>query len=141
MLGGRILVVEDDDAIRSVLREVLVEDGYSVETAIHGQDALDYLLQAQELPDLILLDPMLPTMSGSEFRAMLRQHQALHHIPIVVLSAVYDRLDLHQCVALDAVAYLQKPINWPQLMTTVARWCPSVQLHVASQPSKHVRMR
>jgi CheY-like chemotaxis protein len=81
-----LLLVEDDPDHRAVVREVLEDEGYRVETAVHGRDALGRLL-AGPPPDLILLDLMMPEMDGFEFLDRVRDDDELHEIPIVVLTA------------------------------------------------------
>ncbi len=119
-----ILVVEDDDGIRQVLREFLSDDGYRVHTVVDGREALDYLDQTPALPRLILLDLMMPTMTGWEFRTMQRQLPRLQAIPVVILSAITSRLDARQFVELDAVAFVGKPIDWIRLERVVTQYCP-----------------
>ncbi len=119
-----ILVIEDDDGIRQMLSEVLGDDGYRVHTVVHGQEALDYLDQTPALPRLILLDLMMPTMTGWEFRTVQRQLPRLQAIPVVILSAITSRLDARQFVELDAVAFIGKPIDWVRLERVVTQYCP-----------------
>jgi CheY-like chemotaxis protein len=123
-LSCEILVVEDDDNIRKVLSDILGDDGYRVHTVAHGQEALDYLVQTNTLPQLILLDLMMPTMTGWEFRTVQRQNPRLQAIPVAILSAISNRLDPRQIVELDAVAFLGKPIDWARLDRVVTQYCP-----------------
>lgn len=120
---ANILVVEDDHAIRLALSELLIDEGYSVHEAPHGQAALEYLRRAPALPCLILLDLMMPTMTGWEFRSQQRQDASLRDIPVVVLSALGHRLDPAEKHDLAAVEYLSKPIDWVGLTGVVQRWC------------------
>jgi PAS domain S-box-containing protein len=81
----RILVVEDDHTNREMLRRMLAKEGWSVVEAANGRIALDRV--AESLPDLILLDLMMPEMDGFEFVSELRRHPAWYTIPVVVLTA------------------------------------------------------
>jgi CheY-like chemotaxis protein len=81
----RILVVEDDHTNREMLRRMLVKEGWSVVEAANGRIALARVAEA--VPDLILLDLMMPEMDGFEFAAELHRHESWHAIPIVVLTA------------------------------------------------------
>ncbi len=84
-----ILLIEDDPSIQMTFAELLGQEGYDVEVANHGRDALKKLqeLSANQLPNLILLDLMMPVMDGFGFReAQLKQPQWAH-IPVVVMSA------------------------------------------------------
>ena len=85
--GNRsILIVEDDSDLREALSEVLRDEGYSVESAADGREALDRLRRDLR-PSLILLDLTMPVMNGWQFRAEQRRDPALSEIPVVVLSA------------------------------------------------------
>jgi len=81
----RILVVEDDHANREIVRRMLVKEGWAVSEAANGRIAMERV--AEEVPDLILLDLMMPEMDGFELVAALRRHPDWHAIPVVVLTA------------------------------------------------------
>jgi CheY-like chemotaxis protein len=85
-VGGRILVVEDDPDIRETLSEALGFEGYEVTAASNGREALDALRRGPRA-DVILLDLMMPVMSGWEFRRVQLDDPALAGIPVVVVSA------------------------------------------------------
>src|SRR5258708_19692733 len=84
----QILVVEDDDAIRGLVSEVLREDGYDVREATNGVEALDRL--REERPDLIVLDLMMPVMDGGAFVEECRRKPCCADVPIVVTSPPHD---------------------------------------------------
>ena len=89
VLGSRvskILIVEDDPSLRSMLRVVFELAGYEVAEAAHGKAALD-LLAGPELPDIVTTDLMMPVMTGNEFIRRLRSDSRTASIPIVVVSA------------------------------------------------------
>src|SRR4051812_1894363 len=79
----RVLVVEDDTDIRETVAELLIEEGYEVRTAISGEDALEYLRDGG-LPDLVLLDLMMPIMDGWTFYDHLQKEGRWMGLPIVV---------------------------------------------------------
>lgn len=115
-----ILIVEDDPGIREMLADVLADEGHTVVTAGHGQEALDYLDRADGRPDVILLDLMMPVMTGWQFREAQRQTPAIADIPVVVLSA---KARLRGEVAqLDVAAIVSKPIDLDGLLVTLQRW-------------------
>ena len=116
-----ILIVDDDGSIREMLRLFLEMKGYTVSSAINGQDALDHLGQSAELPQLILLDLMMPVMSGVEFRAAQRQTPTLAGIPVALISA--DANLRESAPIVNADAYLSKPIDFDVLLATVERFC------------------
>ena len=82
-----VLIVEDDDGIRETLQEILMEEGYTVSVAENGRRALDVLGSGRPLVDLIVLDLMMPVMSGQEFRVHQLAHPRWSRIPVVVISA------------------------------------------------------
>ena len=116
-----ILIVDDDSSIREMLRLFLELKGYTVASAINGQDALDYLERSPEPPQLILLDLMMPVMSGAEFRTVQRQAPALAGIPVALISADDNLRD--SAPALNAEAYLPKPIDFDLLLAAIERFC------------------
>lgn len=118
-----ILVVDDDTAIREALTAVLEDEGYTVRCAVNGREALQLLRAAAVPPAVILLDLMMPVMSGWEFRAVQQQDAALAPIPVLVLSA--DRDVQSKSASLQAQAFLPKPVNLDSLLATVGRFYPS----------------
>jgi CheY-like chemotaxis protein len=117
----RILVVEDDPALRNTLAEVLRENGYEVACAADGKDALAQL-GARPRPSMILLDLAMPVMDGWAFRAEQRRDPRYAHIPTVVLSASLSSPDARLDV-LQPAAALAKPFDLDRLMETVQRLC------------------
>lgn len=112
-----VLIVDDDGDVRSVLSELLTDEGYSVVTAENGAAALR-LLKSGERPCVILLDLMMPVMDGWELAAALRSEPELSGIPWVVISAAYEARPM------DA-RFLAKPIDLDSLLATVAHDCGS----------------
>jgi adenylate cyclase len=82
---GRILLVEDDEPTRATTRDLVVRHGFAVVEAANGREALDCL--AEELPDLILLDLLMPEMDGFEFLDEVRHRPGWRSVPIIVLTA------------------------------------------------------
>jgi CheY-like chemotaxis protein len=83
----KILVVDDDADVRIALTELLELEGYEVVTATNGQEALDYLGHASELPALVLLDLRMPMVDGVQFRSEQRRDPTLARIPVVIVTA------------------------------------------------------
>ena len=112
---ARVLVVDDDAAIREVVATVLEDDGYRVDTASNGAEAL---CKADEYrPDAVILDVTMPIMGGWEFLANWRTRPTEHRAPVLIISSARDRR-----TALDrgAQAYLSKPFDLDTLETTLA---------------------
>jgi len=110
-----VLVVDDDRDLRETLCEVLRDDGNTVHAANDGAEALA-LLRGGAPVDVILLDLMMPRMTGWEFRKAQLADAALAGIPVVVMTAAAD-LDKHP---IDAGAVLQKPVELATLLRAVA---------------------
>ncbi|MBC8132589.1 MAG: response regulator, partial [Deltaproteobacteria bacterium] len=113
----RVLVVEDESAIRESLGDLLKEEGYEVSFAENGKQALSRLRSGVCLPDIIVLDLRMPVMDGWEFRAIQKDDPALGLIPVVAVSA--DRSA--PAVAISAQAYLNKPLDVSTLLRTIER--------------------
>jgi CheY-like chemotaxis protein len=120
-MGMTILLIDDEMSIRDVLVEVLEDEGYGVVTAANGLEAINVLRHSSEPPCVILLDLMMPVMTGWEFRKEQQQDPALAAIPVVVLSATQNIKK--EATALGAAAHIQKPINFDTLLDTVERYC------------------
>jgi CheY-like chemotaxis protein len=117
----RILLVEDDFMLRGSLTEFLQGEGYRVESAANGVDALRRL-ERPPRPSVILLDIMLPYMDGLEFRAVQRATEAIADIPVIVITAVGVRPEVAK--ELDLRRRLFKPLDLPQLLATLESVCP-----------------
>lgn len=116
-----ILIVDDDLTNRTMFSMMLEHEGYRVLTAGDAPSALE-LLAAGAQPTLILLDLMMPGMSGWDFRRIQLQDPRLAHIPVVVLSAMNDLISRSD--GLDVAEVLQKPVTIAMLLETVGRYCP-----------------
>ncbi len=115
----RILVVDDDPYIRDVVAQLLEGEGYQIEEATNGAEALGVVNDLARRPDVILLDLMMPVMDGWEFARRLQEHIPPLNIPIVVLSAA--RLPNERLTVLGARAVLAKPFDVDELLEQVAR--------------------
>ena len=113
-----LLLVEDDRAIRDTLRELLEDEGYRVQWAGNGRDALAQL-RAGLPPRLILLDLMMPVMNGWEFREAQRSDPALARIPVIVLSA--DDPLAEKVSGMDVAGWLSKPFQLSVLLDAILR--------------------
>lgn len=105
----RILVVDDDTRLTQLLQLVFESRGFGVTIANDGQQALQSL--AKELPEAILLDLMMPGMSGLEVCRLVRADPRTSNIPIVILTARYDTAIQREAMQAGATEYLTKPIR------------------------------
>ena len=113
----RVLVVDDDEAIRDLLDDVLELEGYESRTAEDGAAALQ--LAAEWTPDLIVLDLMMPKMDGWQFREAQRELPHLRDVPVLVVSASQRARDAYR--ELGASAVVAKPFDLEELISTIDR--------------------
>ena len=112
-----MLVVDDHEAIRQTLQLALDDEGYTVECAANGREALEILGRWQ--PCVILLDLMMPVMDGWAFRA--EQRRSGSTVPVVLLSAA-GALEEHQRT-LEAAAVIPKPFDIERVIRTIEQVC------------------
>lgn len=101
-----ILVVEDEDPLRMVLKDVLTVEGYGILEAKNGIEGLDMALR--EHPDLILLDILMPKMDGLEMLKKLREDEWGRKAPVIVLTNLSDNEDIARAVEEDVFEYFVK---------------------------------
>ncbi|HEY4497971.1 MAG TPA: response regulator [Candidatus Paceibacterota bacterium] len=102
----RILFIEDEEALRNTFREAFEHDGYAILDAADGEDGLR--IAQKELPNLILLDLILPKKSGFDVLKELRSNPATRSIPVIVLTNLEGSEDIEQALAHGATTYLVK---------------------------------
>jgi CheY-like chemotaxis protein len=114
-----VLCADDDEDILSLVALRLQRAGYRVETATDGARALE---RARELePDLIVLDVMMPRMTGVEVLTAIRAEDALAATKVILLSARVQEADIDRGMGAGADAYLAKPFRAPELVEAVER--------------------
>lgn len=117
-MPARILVVEDDSALATLLDYNLAAGGYEVTTAPSAEEG--ELLLDEQLFDLVILDWMLPDMSGIELCARMRRSSKRPQLPILLLTARGEEADRVRGLATGADDYVTKPFSVPELMARVA---------------------
>jgi len=117
--AGRILIVEDDLAIRQTVADVLEGEGFEVTCAANGAEALRCLGDGGSPPGVILLDLMMPVMDGWSFRSAQRSDPRISGIPVVVVSADAEGT----LASLAPEAFLPKPYDLARLLAVVGRYC------------------
>ncbi|MBX2997771.1 MAG: PAS domain S-box protein [Caldilineaceae bacterium] len=115
--GERILLVEDDPALRTALVELLTLWNYHIQEAANGEDALAYLLKADHPIDLILSDVVMPKMGGVALLHSLGQHKL--NVPVILLTGYPMQEELENLSALGLCAWLTKPVDTQQLARAV----------------------
>lgn len=111
-----VLVVEDEDDLREMIREALELNGYAVVTAEDGQQALTRLSHIEQLC-LVLIDLLMPGMNGWDLFDEFKRRSELDGVPIVVYSSVANRAPN------GATRVLQKPLTFGELLSTVREYC------------------
>lgn len=114
---ARVLIVEDEESILLSLEFLFNKEGYTVNTARDGAAALQTF--EQQVPDLVLLDVMLPLIDGFELCRLIRENPALRGMRIVLLTARGRESEITRGLALGADAYLTKPFSTRDLMEKV----------------------
>lgn len=109
-----VLVVEDDGLVREAMRMVLQWEGYRVDCAANGQEALDRLREGPR-PSLILLDVAMPVLDGQQFRRAQRADPDLASIPVIVVSGTA------LAASVEAAGHLQKPFQVEELLEIIRR--------------------
>src|SRR5215510_14878399 len=118
-----ILLIEDEVDIRTILKDALEWEGYSVYTASNGKEGMEVLLQ-MPAPGLILLDLMMPVMNGWEFANALEIDRTYADIPIVTVSAFSDPEK-----RIRAKGSIKKPVDVDVLFALVRKYCGSGDSH------------
>ncbi len=127
MSKGRILVVEDDFDISNMLRIYFAGQGYEVQVAPRGSDAL--AMTRKQLPNLIVLDIMLPDMNGYDVCIELRKTTRTSHIPIIFLTQKDERSDKIRGLEIGADDYITKPFDIEELKLRVQNAISSANRH------------
>jgi len=122
-MAKRVLVVDDDRVIQQLLEVNLQLEGYDVvATASDGAEALEKITELK--PDLVILDIMMPKMDGLEVCRRLRENADTAKIPVILLSARAQDLDIREGLDIGASAYLTKPFDPVELLEVVGRLIP-----------------
>lgn len=129
----KILIVEDERVTLLMLEECLKANGYEVITAKDGRDALNSL--ANNRPDLILTDIMMPYTSGLELIGIVRS-AGTSDVPVIVLSAIDEEATVMEAFRLGADDFVSKPFNAQELLLRVKRL-----LLISPRPNQHIASR
>lgn len=116
-MAGKILVADDDDEIRELIKFFLEQEGYQVIEACNGEEALNNVLSS--MPDLILLDVMMPKLTGFEVCEKLRSNAKTCLIPIIMLTSLAQTKDKITGIKLGADEYLTKPFENFELIARI----------------------
>lgn len=120
MKTKKILTVDDDESIRQSVTDMLELEGFEAVWAKNGQVAIDYLkaIPDSELPDLVLLDYMMPVMNGKDFFVEKTKHPRLANIPVVMMTANGNLVNVMDNVE-SAGGYMSKPMDYETVVKMV----------------------
>ena len=119
-MRNKILIAEDHDDIRTIIRDRLMAEGYEVVTAVDGEDALDKI--RQEDPDVILLDLMMPKVDGYQVLEEIRAHPVSGKWqPVIIISAKQEFQDIKKGFALKADHYITKPWRMEDILEGIRK--------------------
>ncbi len=116
-MGKRILVVDDDPQVRRLMELALKRQGYEVEMAATGEEAIAKVLTTK--PDLVLMDVMMPDMDGFEATKRIRRLPEGHNIPVIFLSALTQVDAKIKGLRVGGTDYVTKPVNLPELLARI----------------------
>lgn len=114
---GNILVVDDTDVDRHLAEKVLTAAGFTVTTAINGEEGLNAV--RQQKPDLILLDCQMPVMDGQEMCRRLKENPQTKHIPVIFLTSLDTPKNIIDSFTNEAENFLHKPLKTKVLLSEI----------------------
>lgn len=119
LMGFNILLADDEEDLKTVLKVYLQSQGHKVHTAYDGLDALDQVKSV--MPDLVLLDIMMPLVDGFEVCRKLKADETTAHIPVIMLSAASHAESIKKGIECGAAEYLVKPFEPSELEATIQK--------------------
>lgn len=121
LASPRALVVDDDQAISSLLEFIFLRQGYAVEVLHDGLKADEYICPDQAPPDVVILDIMLPRVDGFALLRKIRQEPTWKEVPVLMLSALGDEQSIVRALDAGANDYVKKPFKPEELKARVRR--------------------
>ncbi len=132
---GNVLVVDDDPLNRRLLTNSLEREGHQTRSAVDGESALAAL--AEESPDVVLLDLVMPGMDGIQLLERIKADEGLRHLPVIVISGVDDAESIVRCIEMGAEDFLPKPFDPVILRARVNAGLNRKRLHDLEQERVH----
>lgn len=115
----KILVVDDSSTSTFLMESFFEENGYEVTVAEDGLKALKKI--AQQIPDVVFLDLMMPRKSGFDVLKEIKEKESTKSVPVVIISAKTEQEDIHKAKELGAIEYLYKPIDIEYALTLLRK--------------------
>ncbi|ORJ63341.1 two-component system response regulator [Geothermobacter hydrogeniphilus] len=119
-MGKKILIVEDEESLLKLESILLTSKGFEVRGVANGTEALEAI--AEEPPDLVLLDIMLPELDGFEVCRRIKEQEATRGIPVIMLTAKKSREDMSRGEEVGADWYITKPFKSAMVIETIQRF-------------------
>ncbi len=116
-MAKRILAVDDESDVLLIIKTALQSEGYEVSTASNGPDAL--VSARENPPDLVLLDVMMPQMTGFEVLRALKDDDKTSTIPVIMLTGLSERSKIQEALASGTTFYIVKPFEFHDLLSKV----------------------
>ncbi len=115
----KILIVDDDRDLCHILQTVFEQLGYDSVLAVNGKEAVD--LATSQLPDLILMDIMLPVMDGLQATRLIRENPNTHSTPILAMTAMVTSVDKKKCFQSGCDDFIEKPFTVKELTSRIEK--------------------
>lgn len=131
----RVLIVDDDPDCRQIVGLMIGKQGWTLASATNGLEAL--AVAAEFRPDLVLMDILMPELSGLEAARAMRADAVLGGTPLIALTALAFEADRRQAIASGFDAVITKPFGRRQLLEAIARLCPEARILDARAPEAH----
>lgn len=113
----KVLVVDDENDLLLIIKTALMSDGYDVETASNGMDAI--AMAGDKVPDLVILDMMMPEMNGFEVLSQLRQDPSTERTPVIMLTGISEKGTIREALDSGVNYYIVKPFEFHDLLSKV----------------------
>ena len=113
----KILAVDDENDVLLIIKTALISEGFDVKTASGGADALS--VASEFTPDLVILDMMMPEMSGFDVLKQMREKPELKQIPVIMLTGVADKSKIRKAIDVGVSYYIVKPFEFHDLISKV----------------------
>ena len=138
-MSAHIFVVEDEKPILTLLTYNLQKEGYKVSSSSNGEEALSNIKEKK--PDLVLLDWMLPDLSGIKICQYLKQDEKVKNIPIIMLTAKGEEEDKVKGLNTGAEDYMTKPFSFPELLARIKSLLKRVKPNIVSEEAYYLDLK
>ncbi len=138
-MSAHIFVVEDEKPILTLLTYNLQKEGYKVSSSSNGEEALTSIKEKK--PDLVLLDWMLPDLSGIKICQYLKQDEKVKNIPIIMLTAKGEEEDKVKGLNTGAEDYMTKPFSFPELLARIKSLLKRVKPNIVSEEATYLDLK